>query len=118
MRRCFLLLCVAATLAACSVSGADKPNIVLIISDDQGWTDYGFMGHPQIQTPQLDKLASQSLVFRRGYSSVESVLPVAGEHHHRPLRLADEGLLQRPAAAESRAESGQGRERQGRRQEG
>lgn len=44
-----------------------KPNIVLIISDDQGWGDYGFMGHPQIQTPRLDKLASQSLVFRRGY---------------------------------------------------
>ena len=44
-----------------------KPNIVLIISDDQGWTDYGFMGHPQVQTPHLDKLAAQSLVFRRGY---------------------------------------------------
>ncbi|MCX7887895.1 MAG: sulfatase, partial [Verrucomicrobiae bacterium] len=43
------------------------PNILLIISDDHGWTDYSFMGHPHIQTPNLDKLASQSLTFRRGY---------------------------------------------------
>jgi len=34
------------------------PNIVLIISDDHGWTDYGFMGHTQIRTPSLDKLSS------------------------------------------------------------
>lgn len=43
------------------------PNIVLIVSDDQGWTDFGFMGHPAIQTPNLDKLAKQSVIFRRGY---------------------------------------------------
>ncbi len=43
------------------------PNIVLIISDDQGWRDYSFMGHPQVHTPNLDRLASQSLTFPRGY---------------------------------------------------
>jgi arylsulfatase A-like enzyme len=46
---------------------ARRPNIVLILSDDQAWTDYGFMGHPAIQTPHLDKLARRSLVFERGY---------------------------------------------------
>ncbi|MHC4996814.1 MAG: sulfatase family protein [Planctomycetota bacterium] len=45
----------------------DRPNIVMIISDDQSWTDYSFMGHEQIDTPHLDKLASESVVFRRGY---------------------------------------------------
>lgn len=44
-----------------------SPNIVLIISDDQAWTDYGFMGHAHIQTPHLDRLARQSLMFTRGY---------------------------------------------------
>ena len=44
-----------------------QPNIVLILSDDQAWTDYGFMGHPDIQTPNLDALARRSLVFNRGY---------------------------------------------------
>lgn len=43
------------------------PNIVLILSDDQSWTDYSFMGHDAIQTPNLDKLARQGATFRRGY---------------------------------------------------
>ena len=45
----------------------DRPNIVLILSDDQAWTDYGVMGHHDIQTPHLDKLAKRSLLFERGY---------------------------------------------------
>lgn len=43
------------------------PNILLIISDDQGWTDYSFMGHPHIETPSIDRLAAESLTFTRGY---------------------------------------------------
>ncbi len=43
------------------------PNIVYLISDDQAWTDYGFMGHPQIETPHLDALAARSALFSRGY---------------------------------------------------
>lgn len=43
------------------------PNIVFILSDDQAWTDYGFMGHEHIETPNLDKLANESLTFTRGY---------------------------------------------------
>ncbi len=57
----FLLLSLASTAAA------EPPNVVLILSDDQAWTDYGFMGHPTIETPNLDKLARQSLLFKRGY---------------------------------------------------
>ena len=49
------------------INVSKRPNIVLILSDDQAWTDYGFMGHDVIQTPNLDKLASQSVVFRHGY---------------------------------------------------
>ncbi len=44
-----------------------RPNIVLILSDDQSWTDYGFMGHEHIETPHLDKLSKKSALFRRGY---------------------------------------------------
>ncbi len=43
------------------------PNVVLILSDDQGFTDYGFMGHPVVKTPNLDRLAAQSLLYTRGY---------------------------------------------------
>ncbi|MEO0452927.1 MAG: sulfatase-like hydrolase/transferase [Verrucomicrobiota bacterium] len=52
---------------AASIAHAERPNIVFILSDDQAWTDYGFMGHPDIKTPHLDKLAEESLLFRRGY---------------------------------------------------
>jgi arylsulfatase A-like enzyme len=45
----------------------ELPDIVYVIGDDQAWGDYGFMGHPHIETPNLDRLASQSLLFTRGY---------------------------------------------------
>lgn len=46
---------------------AAPPNVVMIIADDQAWTDYSFMGHPHIKTPNIDKLAGESLTFKRGY---------------------------------------------------
>ncbi len=35
------------------------PNVVMILSDDQAWTDFGFMGHEVIKTPHLDRLAAE-----------------------------------------------------------
>jgi hypothetical protein len=71
-------------------NGPSPPNVVLIIADDMAWTDYGFMGHPQIRTPRLDRLASQSLVFRRGYvttslcsPSLASILTGRYPHQHK-----------------------------------
>lgn len=58
----------AAIVMLSNVVNADQPpNVVFIISDDHSWTDYGFMGHPQVETPHLDRLAKQSAVFTRGY---------------------------------------------------
>jgi len=54
-------------LGAATAVAAGLPNVVMIIGDDQAWGDFGFMGHPVIQTPNLDRLASRSLVFTRGY---------------------------------------------------
>jgi arylsulfatase A-like enzyme len=61
------LLGLGGSQVADHLPAADRPNIVMIIADDQGWTDYGFMGHPRIQTPALDRLARESVLFRRGY---------------------------------------------------
>jgi arylsulfatase A-like enzyme len=59
---------IVAALVAVDAGAAERPpNIVMLISDDQAWTDYSFMGHKQIETPRLDELASQSLTFTRGY---------------------------------------------------
>ena len=54
-------------LLSIAAGASDRPNIVLIISDDQAWNDYGFMGHEAIATPHLDQLAQESVLFRRGY---------------------------------------------------
>ncbi|WDI41046.1 sulfatase-like hydrolase/transferase [Bremerella sp. P1] len=48
-------------------TAAENPNVVFLLSDDQGWTDYGFMGHPHVQTPNLDRLASAGILYERGY---------------------------------------------------
>lgn len=69
---------------------ARHPNVVLIISDDQHWRDYGFMGHEHLRTPHLDRLARESLVFRRGYvtsslccPSLAAIITGRYPHEHR-----------------------------------
>jgi uncharacterized sulfatase len=57
----------AIALLATSVNAAERPNVVILLSDDQAWTDYGFMGHPTIKTPHLDKLSTESATFINGY---------------------------------------------------
>jgi uncharacterized sulfatase len=60
-------------LAACSQAphasqvDATPPNILLIISDDQHWSDFGFQGSEIVRTPHLDGLAAEGLTFSRGY---------------------------------------------------
>ncbi len=64
----FLVLMLSLFAVTPLLRGADgPPNIVLILSDDQAWTDYSFMGHEYIETPHLDALAKRSAVFTRGY---------------------------------------------------
>lgn len=52
---------------ATEASDEGPPNIVVIISDDQAATDFGFMGHPWIRTPHLDQLARASARYVNGY---------------------------------------------------
>ncbi len=48
---------------------AERPNIVLVMTDDQGYGDFGFTGNPVLQTPHLDALAAQSAQVERFYVS-------------------------------------------------
>jgi len=57
----------ASMTGAAPAPSAPPPNVVMIISDDQAWTDFGFMGHPQIATPNLDAFAEEAAVFPNGY---------------------------------------------------
>ena len=59
-----LMLC----LTGCQ-SGADRPNIILMMADDLGWGDTGFNGNREISTPQMDMLAEKGIIFSRFYSA-------------------------------------------------
>ena len=59
----FAMLLISSTM----VLAQDSPNVIMIVSDDHAWTDYGFMGHPVIDTPHLDRLADEGAVFANGY---------------------------------------------------
>ena len=68
---------------------AAPPNVLILLSDDQAYGDYGFMGHDAIRTPRLDRLAKESVVFTRGYvptslcrSSLMSILSGQYPHQH------------------------------------
>ena len=54
-------------LSFVTFGSAARPNIVMIISDDQTYRDFGFMGNKSVHTPHLDKLAAQSAFFPNGY---------------------------------------------------
>lgn len=95
-----LLLCL---LACSSNESADlPPNIVLIIGDDHGYGDFGFMGSEIARTPNLDRLAESGTYFPTGYSTASLCRPslrslLTGLH---PIQFdRREVLLGRPRAA-------------------
>ena len=65
-----LLALAFASLGICSgklCAAEKKPNVIFILTDDQGWNDAHFAGHPYAKTPNLDKFASQSTWLRQFY---------------------------------------------------
>jgi arylsulfatase A-like enzyme len=68
-----LLLCACG--AAPEQAPNESPNIVLIISDDQGYRDFGFMGSEIAHTPNLDRLAEEGTVFPFGYATASLCRP-------------------------------------------
>lgn len=65
---------VASTTA--NAAGAQRPpNIVFILMDDMGWRDVGFMGNSFVETPNIDRLARQGLVFNQAYAGAPNCAP-------------------------------------------
>lgn len=67
---------------------AKRPNILLVMSDDQGWGDVGYNGHPVLRTPNLDAAAASGLRFDRFYAAAPSCSPtrasvLTGRHPNR-----------------------------------
>lgn len=53
----------------------ERPHIVLVMADDQGYGDAGFTGHPFVMTPNLDAMAKAGVVFNRFYASAPVCSP-------------------------------------------
>ncbi len=72
------LLAAAALLVPTAVSAADaeRPNIVLLISDDDDYEHFGFMGDPVAHTPTLDRLAAAGTVFTTAHVPAPLCRPV------------------------------------------
>lgn len=79
---CMLLITV---MNSVSVHGAGRPdseeaspNVILLMSDDQGWGDVGFNGNRKIKTPHLDRMAEDGVRFERFYASAPLCSPTRG----------------------------------------
>ena len=62
---CLFLVCLLSGHVA--AADADKPNVIVILTDDQGWGDLSVHGNTNISTPNIDRLASQGMAFDRFY---------------------------------------------------
>ncbi len=80
MSRAILTLFALATVLLSSVRFAGaasptKPNIIICMTDDQGWGDVACYGHKIVKTPHLDKMASHGIRFERFYANASMCSP-------------------------------------------
>jgi hypothetical protein len=61
-------ICIAVMLSAAALfAAAERPNIVFILTDDQGYGDVARHGHPYLETPHLDRLHDESVLLRQSF---------------------------------------------------
>ena len=81
----FLVLSLVAQVFLVKAQQQERPNIVLLVADDLGWKDVGFMGSKYYKTPNLDLLASRAMVFNHAYAGAANCAPsrailMSGQH--------------------------------------
>ena len=75
MTRILPVAVVVLTFASTGLRAADQPNIVLIMADDLGWKDLHCYGNERLDTPNIDRLAAQGLLFTDAYSAAPVCTP-------------------------------------------
>ena len=66
------------TIFSQAALGADRPNIIFCMTDDQGWGDVGYNGHPYLKTPHLDQMHAEGVTFTRFYAGAAMCSPTRG----------------------------------------
>ncbi|MFN3192348.1 MAG: sulfatase-like hydrolase/transferase [Aureliella sp.] len=110
---CLVVVDGAHTALAASPAGGEKPNIILVMADDQGWGDTGYNGHPFVLTPELDAMAKDGMVLNRFYAAAPVCSPTRASvmTGRNPIRckVTNHGRYMRPheqTIAESLKEAG------------
>ncbi len=109
------LLAASLPLTATAAAAVEqRPNIIIVFTDDQGWTDLGIHGiDPDVRTPNLDQLARDGVLFTNGYVTAPQCVPsragiMTGRHqnafgmddnHKGPLPLTEITMADRLQAA-------------------
>jgi len=102
------LFTVALWIAFTGIAAAqERPNIVLVMADDQGWGDMAYYGHPHLKTPNFDAAARTGLRFDRFYAAAPVCSPtrasvMTGRHPNRlgvfkwgyPIRPQEETIAE------------------------
>jgi arylsulfatase A-like enzyme len=72
-----IIACAVLTVGAigCKKQPATKPNIVFILIDDMGWKDLGYMGSEYYETPNIDRLAREGMIFTQAYANAANSAP-------------------------------------------
>jgi len=70
----FLILCLF-VFSVVHAQESKRPNIILVMADDQGWGQTGYNNHPILKTPNLDKMAQNGLRFNRFYAGAPVCSP-------------------------------------------
>ena len=91
-----LLLTPLAALHAASPQPANKPNVIIILTDDQGYGDIGVHGHPFLKTPNLDRLHAESVRFT-DFHVAPMCSPTRGKPLPDPIPLKIQFPISRPA---------------------
>lgn len=75
MKKSLILLCLFLNFYSFSQKTELKPNIVFILMDDLGYTDVGFMGSKYYETPNIDQLAKNGMIFTNAYANASNCAP-------------------------------------------
>lgn len=67
MKKC-LWVCILLAVLGVASAEANKPNFIVIFTDDQGYQDVGCYGSPDIKTPRLDQMAEEGMKFTSFYA--------------------------------------------------
>lgn len=67
--RTLLAILIACFVQTTAARATERPNVILIMSDDQGYGDFGATGNPVIETPHIDRMAAESASMRTFYVS-------------------------------------------------